>query len=253
METTVCTQNSANNISTDFGLSEDDKNALNHPWYLSRAECVLSVLKNRKLRNLADIGARSMFYTKRFKAFVDGDIYAVDILFPEGETLIDDIKCINDIKNLPENEIDCAVMMDVLEHIEDDTTFFNAVVDKLKNGGTILITVPAFQFLFSNHDLRAQHYRRYGRKQLMRLLKRNDIKIETCHYFYTSLFFACILSFLKKEKSSYKSNKWNYSKNHFLTIFFKALLNLDFAINRILAKTFIRLPGLSLIAVCKKI
>ena len=234
-------------------MDSDLPKELRHPWYLSRAECVLGVLKKIKPHNLADIGARYTFYTKKIKTFADGDVYAVDILFPEDGAVKDGIKCLNDIKKLPENEIDCAVMMDVLEHIEDDVAFFNAVADKLKSGGTILITVPAFQFLFSNHDVRAGHCRRYGRKQLINLLKRGDMKIENCHYFYTSLFFACVLSFLKKEKSDYKSNDWNYSNNHFLTIFFKTLLNLDFAVNKMLARIFIRLPGLSLIAVCKKI
>ncbi|MDR0304418.1 MAG: class I SAM-dependent methyltransferase [Chitinispirillales bacterium] len=246
------TQNDTNNKSTGFGLP-DDENVLRHPWYLSRRECVLSVLKNRKLHNLADIGARHTFYTKKLKTFVDENIYAVDILFPEGCVIENGIKYLNDINKLPQNELDCMVMMDVLEHIEDDAAFFNTAADKLKSGGAILITVPAFQFLFSAHDVRARHYRRYGRKQLINLLKRRDIKVECCHYFYTTLFLSCLLSFLKKEKSDYKSNKWNYSENHFLTIFIKTILNLDFAINRILDKIFIRLPGLSLIAVCKKI
>jgi hypothetical protein len=144
-------------------------------------------------------------------------------------------------------------MMDVLEHIEDDGAFFDTVANKLKSGATILITVPAFQFLFSNHDVRAGHIRRYGRRQLMNLLKRDGIKIETCHYFYTSLFLLCVLSLFKKEKSDYKSNKWAYPENHFLTIFFKTVLNLDFTVNKILNKIFIHLPGLSLLAVCKKI
>jgi hypothetical protein len=144
-------------------------------------------------------------------------------------------------------------MMDVLEHIKDDYSFLNDVVNKLKKGGTILITVPAWQFLFSQHDVRAQHFRRYNRKQLMNLLKRNDIKIEKCHYFYTCLFLARIMFLFRKDKFTGNEDRWNYSERHIITIILKIILNIDFFVNKLLNKVFIHLPGLSLYAICKKI
>jgi SAM-dependent methyltransferase len=205
------------------------------------------------LHNVADIGVNDMFYTNKLKKFVNGKIYAVDIIFPEGETLKNNIICINDIGKLPDNEIDCVVMMDVLEHIENDTLFFDNVVNKLKDNGTILITVPAWQFLFSTHDIRAQHYRRYNRKQLMTLLKRDNIKIERCHYFYTSAFLVRLLFLLKKDKFIGNDIDWKYSEKNIITIIVKTILNIDFWINKILDRIFIHLPGLSLFAICKKI
>jgi hypothetical protein len=59
-----------------------------------------------------------MFYTNKVKKFVDGNVYAVDIFFPEdGMMKTGSINCINDVKKLPENELDCVIMMDVLEHM----------------------------------------------------------------------------------------------------------------------------------------
>jgi hypothetical protein len=206
------------------------------------------------VRNAADIGVNDMFYTNKIKTFSDGNMYAVDIIFPEEGTVKNGITCVNDIGKVPDGELDCVVMMDVVEHIENDVLFLNAVVNKLKDGATILITVPAYQSLFSIHDVRCAHYRRYNRKQLLTLLKRNDIRIERCHYFYTSLFLVRWLTlFFKREKYTGSPTSWKYSEKHILTVVLKGALNMDFWIHKILDKIGIHLPGLSLLAVCRKI
>jgi len=194
-----------------------------------------------------------MYYTKIVKSFVFNKTYAVDVFFPENGTIINDIICVNNIEKLPDNELDCVIMMDVLEHIEDDRSFFDVVVNKLKTGGIILITVPAWQFLFSAHDEKSLHYRRYNRKQLLTLLNRNDIKIEKCHYFYTCLFLARLAFMSKKNKFSGNDIGWKYSEKNALTFIVKVILDIDFWINKILDKILIRLPGLSLFSICSKI
>jgi hypothetical protein len=87
-------------------------------------------------------------------------------------------------------------MMDVLEHIEHDAPFLSTVLEKLSPGGMALITVPAMQFLFSDHDAFLKHFRRYNRKQVLSLLGNFDVTVERCHYFYTSLFCARLVSLL---------------------------------------------------------
>ncbi|MDR2130812.1 MAG: class I SAM-dependent methyltransferase [Odoribacteraceae bacterium] len=187
------------------------------------------------------------------KSFTDGKIYAADIFFPEEGMMKEGIVCVNDIGKLPENELDGVIMMDVLEHVENDRQFLNAVVDKLKNNGTIFITVPAHPFLFSTFDTRAGHFRRYSRKQLLALLKQNDhIEIEKCHYFYTSLFLALLLSKLKKEKTDRTERQWKYPEKSTITRIARWVLNVDFWISKTLYKAGIHLPGLSLTAICRK-
>jgi SAM-dependent methyltransferase len=250
------TGNVNSNVSIDpfvYKIPDENEKINQHPWKLSRENCVLNILEKRNLHNVADIGVNDMFYTNKLKKFTDGKIYAVDIIFPEDGTVKNGIIYLNDIEKLPEDELDCIVMMDVLEHIENDKLFFNNIVDKLKDNATILITVPAWQFLFSTHDTRAQHYRRYNRKQLMALLKHNDIKIERCHYFYTSAFLARLIFLFKKEKFTGNDIGWKYSEKNIITIIVKTILNIDFLVNKILDKIFIHLPGLSLFAICKKV
>jgi len=235
-----------------FGLPEDGKTVYQHPWKLSRGNCVLKKLKNKNFHTIADIGVNDMYYTKMAKTFVDGKTYAVDIFFPENGMLKDDIICLNGIEKLPDNGLDGIVMMDVLEHIENDRLFFNTVVDKLSSKGKILITVPAWQFLFSTHDTRLGHYRRYNRKQLLKLLEHDDIKVEKCHYFYTSLFLARLIFLFRKDNFSGNEIAWKYSERNIITIIVKTVLDMDFWLSKILGKTGIYLPGLSLIAICGK-
>jgi SAM-dependent methyltransferase len=235
-----------------FGLPEEGKIIFQHPWKLSRGNCVLKQLNHNNLHHIADIGVNDMYYTKKTKEFVSGKVYAVDVFFPENGETRNGIFCLNDIKKLPDNELDGIIMMDVLEHIEKDTAFFNTAVNKLRHGGIMLITVPAWQFLFSAHDVKSLHYRRYNRKQLMALLKHNEIKIEKCHYFYTSLFLARLAFISQKNKFAGNDIGWKYSEKNIITLIVKAILDMDFWINKILDKAGIHLPGLSLIAVCRK-
>ena len=237
-----------------FGLTQEGEEVYQHPWKLSRGDCVLKQLKNKNLRNIADIGVNDMFYTKKAKSFASKKVYAVDVFFPEDGAKKDDIICVNDIEKLPNGEFDAIIMMDVLEHIDNDKKFFDTAVNKLKSGATILITVPAWQFLFSAHDKKCRHYRRYDRKQLLKLFEHNDIKVERCHYFYTSLFFARLVCLLFK-KNKFKGNEsgsWKYGEKNIITSVIRTILNLDYLVGKTLDMLGLHLPGLSLIAVCRK-
>lgn len=60
-----------------------------------------------------------------------------------------------------DNKYDTIIMSDVIEHLnEDDFAFFNSIVISKKR---VIITVPAYQWLFSNYDKLLGHYRRYDK------------------------------------------------------------------------------------------
>ena len=61
---------------------------------------------------------------------------------------------------------DAFLLMDVLEHVEDDRGLLTEVVESLRPGGHILITVPADMRLWSEHDVSHGHYRRYDPEML---------------------------------------------------------------------------------------
>ena len=83
---------------------------------------------------------------------------------------------------------DIVFAMDVLEHIEDHEKAFEQIVRVLKPGGHIVITVPAFMFLWSGHDVEFEHVRRYTKKSLKRLISTQPVAIEKLSYYNFFLF-----------------------------------------------------------------
>tara|TARA_Y100000310_G_C20671841_1_gene810733 strand:+ start:2076 stop:2513 length:438 start_codon:yes stop_codon:yes gene_type:complete len=87
---------------------------------------------------------------------------------------------------------------DVLEHLKDDETAVRKISKAINKSGTFLITVPAFQSLFSRHDELCHHYRRYSKKQLESILKKAGFEIEFISYWNFFLFIP--VAFLKLTK-----------------------------------------------------
>lgn len=88
-----------------------------------------------------------------------------------------------------ENEkFDLIVLLDVLEHLEEDEASLKALYDKLKPSGWLLITVPAHPWLWSKHDELLHHKRRYKLKNLRQLVSFTGYKIHFISYFNFVLF-----------------------------------------------------------------
>lgn len=62
---------------------------------------------------------------------------------------------------------DAIIYIDVLEHIEDDTSELRSAVDHLRANGTLTVLAPAHQFLFTPFDKAVGHFRRYSKKTLL--------------------------------------------------------------------------------------
>lgn len=83
---------------------------------------------------------------------------------------------------------DLVCMLDVLEHIEDDQAALASVLRLLKPGGRLLLTVPAYQWLWSGHDTDHAHFRRYTVGGLRRVARRAGWVVDRAAYFNTLLF-----------------------------------------------------------------
>ncbi len=67
---------------------------------------------------------------------------------------------------------DLAVSLDVIEHLEDDVGAMRELRRTVAPGGALLVTVPAYQWLWSGHDVINHHHRRYTRARCRRLPNR---------------------------------------------------------------------------------
>jgi SAM-dependent methyltransferase len=81
-------------------------------------------------------------------------------------------------------QYDLVLMLDVLEHIEDDAMALGRVRQLLKPGGQAILTVPALQSLWSVHDVINLHYRRYDKRGLKRLLEDSGFTVRDLRYFF---------------------------------------------------------------------
>jgi SAM-dependent methyltransferase len=89
---------------------------------------------------------------------------------------------------IQEESYDGVTMFDVLEHIPDDARALQIVNRKLKPGGRIALSVPAYMWLWGQQDVVNQHCRRYTFTELRRKLEAAHFTIEHMTYFNTFLF-----------------------------------------------------------------
>lgn len=96
--------------------------------------------------------------------------------------------------NLPDElpdlakRFDLITLLDVIEHVEDHVASLRNLAGWLNPGGRILITVPAFNFLWSQHDDENHHKRRYRRRDLEQLAHSANLSVQYMGYFNTWLF-----------------------------------------------------------------
>ena len=87
---------------------------------------------------------------------------------------------------------DVVALLDVLEHVEDDVGSLKAVAAKARDGGRILLTVPAHPWLWSAHDDVHHHKRRYTRRSLSRAIAQAGLSLDAIGAFNTLLLPAAL-------------------------------------------------------------
>ncbi|HET6341620.1 MAG TPA: class I SAM-dependent methyltransferase [Gemmatimonadota bacterium] len=85
-------------------------------------------------------------------------------------------------------EADLFLLLDVLEHVEDDFAQFSAVASAARAGALILITVPADPSLWSEHDVSHGHYRRYEPDRLEMIWQDLPLRVRLMSYFNARLY-----------------------------------------------------------------
>ncbi len=84
------------------------------------------------------------------------------------------------------------LLLDVIEHLPDDARVLMHVGAALDTGGFVIVSVPAFQSLWSPWDDVEKHKRRYTRQSLARVLEGAGFEVLRKTYFFAPLFFAAL-------------------------------------------------------------
>ncbi len=89
---------------------------------------------------------------------------------------------------------DGILLTDVLEHIDDDNTTLASLSKRLKPGGWLIITVPAFSFLWTHHDVQNHHKRRYRKAELESKLAQAGFHLTYSSYCFLTIFPLALLA-----------------------------------------------------------
>ena len=93
-----------------------------------------------------------------------------------------------DLSAFEPGSYDLIALLDVLEHVPDDRAALDSIRNLLKLGGSLVVTVPANQWMWSAHDVAHHHFRRYSKNNLKQLVQATNYEITLLSYFNTLLF-----------------------------------------------------------------
>tara|TARA_B100000315_G_scaffold259151_1_gene313888 strand:- start:47 stop:832 length:786 start_codon:yes stop_codon:yes gene_type:complete len=143
---------------------------------------------------------------------------------------------------------DLILLMDTLEHVENDEEFLKNIFSEMKMGAHLLISVPAFSRLFSNWDTILGHYRRYEKKNVSQLIQAANGSIQCMEYAFSYLF--PVLAF-KRKIGQVKYDKHNCEFPHIPAFLNRFLLKLN--VLEIFGSSIFGIPfGTSLFCLAKK-
>lgn len=160
-----------------------------HWYYVSKGRALLAFIKGITPRSVLDVGAGSGVFSR---LLLDKTMCAsatcVDPHYPLERSETHNGKPIEFKKSVSAVPQDLILMMDVLEHVDDDVALLKQYTSGMPDDGYVLITVPAFQFLWSGHDVFLQHRRRYRAAMLKDTVRRAGLEPVKTRYFFASLF-----------------------------------------------------------------
>ena len=174
-------------------LLEDQ--AKSHWYYASKAKAMQAFLPKNPPGVVLDVGAGSGFFTHELLASGKAkQAWCVDTSYlADYDQAIDD-KMVYYRKSAEPLNVQQVLLMDVLEHVEDDEQLLRQYIDKVPSGCWFLITVPAFSFLWSDHDIFLEHKRRYTITQLESVVRNSGLRLQTSAYYFGLIFPLAVIT-----------------------------------------------------------
>ncbi|NIJ52411.1 class I SAM-dependent methyltransferase [Dyadobacter arcticus] len=160
-------------------------------WYQHRNECLVEAMKaNHFPKDFYDIGGGNGITALAMQ----NAGYEVTLIEPYLSGIQNSQKrgirntvhsTLEDYVPKVEGTIPAAGFFDVMEHIEDDQAFLNKINHLLESNGLIMLTVPAFNSLWSDNDEQLGHFRRYTLNDLTSILAKSGFEVTYKTYFFS--------------------------------------------------------------------
>lgn len=167
-----------------------------HWWFVVRRKLLKIIISSFDFKSnpvTLDIGCGTGSNLKTLKDLglkvigIDQSNYALSIIKRKSNFPL----ICGDINQLPirSDSVGTIIAMDILEHLEDDSNGIGEIYRVLEKNGTIILTVPAFGFLWGIQDVITGHKRRYKKKEIIKKLEEEGFKVIRSSYFNFFLFF----------------------------------------------------------------
>lgn len=230
-----------------------------HPWESSRLSFFKNVLGNhgpRQVFSIFDVGSGDAFFSQEVhkEFFPKAKLFCFDLFYSEEKRF----GLIHFTRNRPTERFDLILLMDVLEHIEKDSEYLEEIVKKnSKDSSLFLISVPAWQQLYSLHDKKLGHVRRYSFKEFEKLLKEAGLTPVLFGGLFHSLLFPRLLIKWQERKLSDNDatltrDLGEWKKGYFLSKLIEVCLYADNCFSLFCARLGLKIPGLSVWALARR-
>lgn len=172
------------------------ENQQHHWWYRGRRAVIQKTLKKylpHRDKHIVEIGSGAGGNLTMLKAFGKVSAFEMDDFAREHATRHNSDVDINK-GHLPDGltvrpgSVDVVCLFDVLEHVQDDRSALIKIHELLADNGRLILTVPAYQWLYGHHDEQLEHFRRYSMRHLKRLLQSTGFRVTYSSYFNFLLF-----------------------------------------------------------------
>jgi 2-polyprenyl-3-methyl-5-hydroxy-6-metoxy-1,4-benzoquinol methylase len=161
-----------------------------HWYYRSKALALQRLLEPfLPCGKVLDVGAGSGFFARELiVARASQEVTCVDPGYAEDRDEHVTGGVIRFRRTVDSSDAQLALFMDVLEHVDDDRQMLDDYRRILGPGKLVAVTVPAFQFLWSGHDVFLEHRRRYTLSSLEDVMHASGLAVVRGHYFFGAVF-----------------------------------------------------------------
>lgn len=175
-----------------------------HWYYRSKAAATSALLRGVATTTILDVGAGSAFFSRQLLDRTSAKAaWCVDISYDQDSDELEAGKPLHLRRDIGAIDASVVLLMDVLEHVDNDVGLLRLYIEKVPSGTTFLISVPAFRFLWSEHDEFLEHKRRYTVAMLEDAVRRAGLKVERGAYYFCLVFpLVVVLRLIGKAFSS---------------------------------------------------
>jgi SAM-dependent methyltransferase len=160
-----------------------------HWYYRAKSAALSRAVASLAPRHILDVGAGTGFFSRHLLAETPAEsALCVDIGYPSDRDDSVAGKPVRYRRDTGPTDCDLVLMMDVLEHVDDDRGLVRHYASKVPSGAHFLVTVPAFTFLWSGHDVFLEHKRRYRLPEIEAALGDAGLKIVRGAYYFGLIF-----------------------------------------------------------------